>query len=197
MIITDIKPGRKGNILVYADGKYILSVPREIFLKSGMNRGSKIDEREIENINFEIDSFKAKSRALNLLSYRAHSKKELQDKLKRRLDEKSAKIAADKMEQIGLLNDENYARDFASHLQKNKMYAKKRISYELSKKGIDEEIISEVLNNLELSEDETLEKAVSKKSIENEKEKRRLIAHLMRLGYSWSQINRFLKSEDY
>ena len=197
MIITDIKPGRKGNILVYADGKYILSVPREIFLKSGINRGSEIDEKDIENITFEIDSYKAKSRALNLLSYRAHSKKELQDKLKRRLDEKSAKIAADKMEQIGLLNDENYARDFASHLQKNKMYAKKRISYELSKKGINEEIISEVLDNLELSEDETLEKAASKKSSENEKEKRRLIAHLMRLGYSWSQINRFLNSEDY
>lgn len=197
MIITDIKPGRKGNILVYADGKYLLSVPREVFLKSSINRGSEITEKEIENITFEINSYKAKSRALNLLSYRAHSKKELEDKLKRKLGEESAKIATEKMEKIGLLNDENYAREFANHLQKNKMYAKKRIAYELSKKGINDEVISDVLNNLEMDEDEALEKIVSKKTIENEEDKRRLIAHLMRLGYSWSQINRFLKSDDY
>ena len=72
MIITDIKPGRKGNILVYADGKYLLSVPREVFLKSSITRGSEITEKEIENITFEINSYKAKSRALNLLSYRAN-----------------------------------------------------------------------------------------------------------------------------
>ena len=197
MFVTEIRPlNKKKSRILFDDGE-------DLVLYNGEIRASRIKEQEelpdavYEKLAGEVLTKRAKHRAMYLLLGQRRTKKELEDKLKRKLGEESAKIATEKMEKIGLLNDENYAREFANHLQKNKMYAKKRIAYELSKKGINDETISEVLNNLEMDEDETLEKIVSKKTIENEKDKRRLIAHLMRLGYSWSQINRFLKSEDY
>lgn len=189
MIITSIKPGNKNNILIYADNKFLISIPREVFLKSNVKVGMHIEHQEVNKLLNEKNTFEAKKKALNLLSYRAHTKKELFEKVKRRLGETSAQEATKKMEEIGLLNDEEYALNYARYLSKAKLYAVKRIKYELKSKGIDKEIISKVLEDSEIDEDASINKIISKKHIENEKDKKRLIAYLLRLGYNWEQIN--------
>lgn len=193
MTITNIKTGKKGNILIYADGEYVLSVPREVFLKAFLKKGDTISKKDILSLSEQTNAYKANFKALNLLSYRAHSKKELEEKLKHRIDEKSAKIATEKMENIGLINDEAYAKEYAMHLSKNKMYSLKRISFELSKKGIEHDIISKVFEEIEINEEENIQKILSKKTFSNEKEKKRVIAYLIRLGYSWEKIIKFLE----
>lgn len=196
MIIDNIKAGKRGNILVYADGQYLLSLPREVFLKTKLKVGYDLSEEEAGKISSEVNAYKASAKALNLLSYRAHSKKELESKLCRTLGEDAAKDAAEKMERVGLVNDEQYAESYAYHLSSSKLYAAKRIAFELSRKGISQEIISNVLGEAEAQEEENIRKIISKRPANNEKEKRRLTAYLMRLGYDWSQISQYLKSED-
>ena len=84
MIITGLKKSKRGNILIYADEKYFASIPDEVFIKQGFRVGGYIDEKILSVALTDINDYKAKERALNLLSFRAHSKKELEQKLKQK-----------------------------------------------------------------------------------------------------------------
>ena len=77
---------------------------------------------------------KAKERALYLLEYRDHSKKELIDKVKRTNSEESAIQAVEYLEELGLVNDENFAKKYAHDLVYLKRLSGKRLEYELKKK---------------------------------------------------------------
>lgn len=194
MVITSIKKSKKGNILIYADNNYLTSVLPEVFLKSGLKVGSYIDEEILEKLNEEINLNKAKEKALRLLSFRAHSKKELKNKIQNSLGEKYAEKATEKMENLGLINDNEFAFTYAKELFLKKLYAVKRVKYELAKKGIENNIIEQVINELDIDEEENIKKIFLKKHINanmlsNEKELRRLVAYCQRLGYSWNTVN--------
>lgn len=194
MIITSIKKSKKGNILIYADNNYLASVLPEVFLKSGLKIGSYIDDEILESLNEEINLNKAKEKALRLLSFRAHSKHELKNKIKNSLGEKYAEKAAEKMENLGLINDKEFAFLYAKELFFKKLYSIKRVKYELTKKGVENNIIEETLSKIDINEEENIKKIFLKKhtdknTTENEKELRKLVSYCQRLGYSWSVIN--------
>ena len=166
----------------------------EVFLKSGLKVGSYIDEETLENLNEEINLNKAKEKALRLLSFRAHSKQELKNKIKNSLGEKYAEKATEKMENLGLINDKEFALTYAKELFLKKLYAVKRVKYELAKKGIENNIIEQVINELDIDEKESikkifLKKHVNKNMLSDEKELRRLVAYCQRLGYTWTIIS--------
>ena len=203
MVITNIKKSKKGNILIYADNIYLTSVLPEVFFKSGLKIGSYIDDEIVESLNEEINLNKAKEKALRLLSFRAHSKHELKSKIKNSLEEKYAEKATEKMEDLGLINDKEFAFLYAKELLFKKLYSIKRVKYELSKKGVENHIIEEILDEIEIDEEENVKKIFLKRhanasTLENEKELRKLVSYCQRLGYSWnaisSVINRFKES---
>ena len=196
MIVTDIKICKKNQILIYADGEYLISMSAEIFSKSKLKKGSYIDQEILNSIMQSVNSYKAKEKALNILSYRSHSKKEIIDKIKRNFGEECAKETANKLESIGLVNDKEFALNYIRQLSEIKRYGIKRIKLELSKKGIHPELISEIVEEINIDENSNLEYIINKKNIKSlktEKELNRAIAYLMRLGYSWSQVRSVLK----
>lgn len=202
MIITALKKSKKGNILIYADGTYLTSVLPEVFLKSNLKVGSYIDSEILEDISKEINLNKAKEKAFRLLSLRAHSKKELENKITRSLGEDYAKKAASKMEELGLLNDKDFALSYAKELIFRKFHSASRVRLELSEKGISGGIIDSVLEEINPDEDENIRNVLEKryfskgKSLKDEKEFRKAVAYCQRLGYSWSQIKRGVDSFD-
>lgn len=202
MIITKIKKSKKGNILIYADNNYLISISPEVFFKSNLKIGSYIEESDIAKLTESTDVYKANKKALDLLSFRAHSRKELENKIKRSLGEDCALKAADKMEKLGLINDKKFAFDYANELFYRKLYSIKRVKFELSKKGIKSDIISEVVEEIDPDENEILKKVIEKKYLNNgknlneEKELKRAISYCQRLGYGWSLIKSTLNLFD-
>lgn len=197
MVITSIKSGKRNNIWIYADNEFLTSMPLEVFAKSRLKVGSYIDNKLLNNILNNVQEHKIKEKALNIISYRPRTKKELKDKMKDKFNEDSIDSVINRMEESGLINDREYAKSYAYHLYQNKGYAIKRIKYELMHKGIDSEIISNVLENEEFDEELNLEKIIEKKNMRNiqdDKEKRRVLSYLQRLGYSWDKINSVLMS---
>lgn len=196
MIITAVKKSKKGNILIYADGSYLTSVCPEVFVKSGLKVGSYIDSETTEKLNEQINLNKAKEKAFRLLSLRAHSKKELENKITRSLGEEYAKKTASKMEELGLLNDKEFALSYAKELIFRKFHATNRVRYELSEKGISGDVIDLVLEEIDPNEDENIKNILEKKyiskgkSLKDEKEFRKAVSYCQRLGYSWAQIKR-------
>lgn len=200
MIITKIEKSKKGNIWIYADNNYLTSLSPEVFLKSKLKVGDYIDEEILKKINADSDRHKAKEKALRLLSFRAHSKKELENKIKLSSTDESAQHAVNKMEELGLVNDLEFSKAYAKELSCLKYYSINRIKYELLKKGVDKSVISEAIEEIEIDEENNIKKFMQSKRylcLDDEKVKRRALNALQRLGYSWSQINSVINTKDY
>ena len=202
MIITALKKSKKGNILIYADGAYLASVIPEVFLKSNLKIGSYIDDEIIEELSKEINLNKAKEKAFRLLSLRAHSKKELKNKITRSIGEEYAEEATSKMESLGLINDREFAFSYAKELFSKKFYSVRRVKIELLEKGISDDIINLVLEEINPNEDENVKNVLEKRYfgkgnlLKEEKELRKAVSYCQRLGYNWSQIKRGVDSFD-
>lgn len=130
MQITAIEEKRKGLSAVYIDGEYAMKLDTFALAKSGVKVGSEIDDDKLHEIVIESNLSRAKEKALYLLEYRSRSRNELVEKIKPLYGDDAAEAAADKMVQLGLVDDEKFARDFAEELFRRKKYAP-AVGYEL------------------------------------------------------------------
>lgn len=201
MELTAAEPRRKSLTQLYLDGEAAVKVDTETFLRSGLKPGDQITDEELHQLLLSSEEHRAREKALYLLEHRNHSKKELVEKIRRsEVSGEAARAAADRMEELGLLNDETYARDLAKELFVRRKFGPGRVRQELRQKGIDSELIGELLLEYE-DEDRELENvlAVLERKYagwqEDEKTRRRAFAALQRLGYSYDLIRRAMKEE--
>lgn len=197
MTITAIEPRRKGLSALYIDGEFAMKLDTQTLLENRFDVGRDIDDEELHEIISLSNERRAKEKALWLISYRDHSKKELADKIRRTCDEDSAQKAVDRLEELGLVNDEGFARRYAEQLIFSKHMSKRGVSYELSRKGIDKELAQEILEDIDVDENEEIKAVLEKKyrNLDDEKTRRRAVAALQRLGYGWDSIRRAM--DDY
>lgn len=196
MIITDIKKGRKYLSSVYIDGELAVKLDTRVVLENGIRAGLEIDDEKLKEYIDLSNTRRAKEKALWLISSRDHSKKELIDKIAKTSDKESARIAADRMEELGLVNDEKFARRYLEELLNIKHLSKRGAKYKLIQKGIDKDLIDEILEDTEVDPKENIRAVIEKKYFKNlsdEKVKRRCIAALQRMGYGYSDINSVIK----
>lgn len=134
---------------------------------------------------------KAKDYAFLLLKFRQRSKVELYSRLKRKkFDESVIKQALDSLEEKRFINDEEFARAWASsRLQKN--LGLRRIIEELKLKGVSGEIIASQIGRIkkDYSERDVVlalakERLDKLKGIEPQTAKRRVYNYLLRRGFS-------------
>ena len=85
LLITKIEKSKKGNVIICVDNSRLFNVPLEFFIKNNLKIGDYIDEITLKKLKEEINFIKAKEKALRLLSLRAHSGKELKEKIKNSL----------------------------------------------------------------------------------------------------------------
>ena len=196
MKITDIRPRRKGLSAVYIDGEYALSLDTQTLLEHRIDIGREFDDEELHDLIESSNERRAKEKALWLISYRSHSKKELRDKISRTCDRQSAEKAVERMEELGLVNDRDYAERCAQTLIFTKHMSKRGAAMELRRKGIESEIINEVLDDIEVDEREQIQAVIERKypKIDDEKIRRRAFAALQRLGYGWEDIKAVIES---
>ena len=196
MIITAIEPRRKSLSAIFIDGEYALKLDTETVLSQRIKAGIEIDDDRLLELIKLSDAKRAKEKALWLISYRSHSKKELRDKISRTCDRQSAEKAVERMEELGLVNDRDYAERCAQTLIFTKHMSKRGAAMELRRKGIESEIIDEVLDDIEVDEREQIQAVIERKypKIDDEKIRRRAVAALQRLGYGWDDIKAVIES---
>jgi len=203
MTITAIEPKRKRLSAIYIDGEFAMKLDTEAILMSRFSVGSEINDEELKDLIDFSNEKRAKEKALWLISYRDHSKKELMDKLKRTADQQSAEVAAERMEELGLIDDEKFARKYANELINVKHLSKRAAQYKLYEKGIDKDLAQEILDEFEDNPRDHISAVIERKyrnAIFDEKGKKRAVNALLRMGYGWSDINCVLNDyieEDY
>ena len=201
MQITALKEAKKGLTYVYIDGEYAMSLDTEVLLINHIKEGMILSDEELFEIVNKSKERRANEKALTFLERRSHSKKELADKIARTLDRESALKAANKMEEIGLVNDRDFAERYAKDLFERKKFGKTRVIQELRLKGIDKEIIDEVLCEYEdfdtLEQIKTILTSKYPRYNEDEKVKNRAIAALNRRGFSFSDIRAVISDLEF
>lgn len=151
-----------------------------------------------------LDSYdKVKEKALRLLEFRSHSEYELKDKLKHLgASEEDIEKTFDFLHEYHLTDDRIYATRLANDLSNIKKFGKHRIKAELLRRGIERDIISEVLDELETDEGEQLLPLMEKKlgGDFDRKNRDKAFRYFASRGYSFDDIKRAfdeLSSEVY
>ena len=108
------------------------------------------------------------------------------------------------MAQLGLVDDESYARRWAAMLWREKKYGPRRIRQSLMQKGFDRALVDQVLEEMEDSfageeTAEQLENLIRRKYARfladgDPKGRNKTVNALLRLGYDYDQIRTALQN---
>jgi len=185
---------------IYLDTEEIMDISPLIRQKYDLKVNDNI-ERFYDEISYEASLEKG----IFLISLKDRTKKEIRLKLEKKFRNKSAILQAiEKLEELGYLNDLNYAISYIE----GRTYGKNRIFYNLFQKGIDKVTVEKAYLVLDEEKEDNvddikLEKLIQKNSkkinINNEreekkvKEEQKLIQYLARQGFSLDKIFRKLK----
>ena len=204
MQITAIEPRKKGLSALYIDGEFAVKLDTEVLLAHRFDVGRELTDEALHDCILDSDRKRCKDKALWLISYRDHSRKELFNKLKRDYPEDVCEAAVSRLEELGLINDASYARRYTSDLIHLKRLSARGVRQKLAEKGIDRELIDEILEETEIDEEAQIRAVIEKKyarDLGDEKTRRRAIAALQRLGFGYGSIksvlNEYIDIEEY
>ncbi len=204
MQITAIEPRKKGLSALYIDGEFAMKLDTEVLLAHRFDVGREIDDEALHDCVLDSQLKRCKDKAMWLISYRDHSRRELFDKLKKDYPEDVAEAAVTRMEELGLINDASYARRYTADLINVKHLSERGIRQKLYEKGIDRDLIDEILDETELDESEQIRAVIEKKyarGLDDEKIRRRAVNALQRLGFGYGSIksvlNEYTDIEEY
>ena len=100
-----------------------------------------------------------------LLSMRDHSRVELERKLCDHADGEIAADTAQRMEDLGLINDEEYAARLARDLRLRKHFSKRRAMQEMAERGIDREVAQQAAENVDTEDVQQALRTVAQKTV--------------------------------
>lgn len=199
MQITDIRRGKDGaeKYHIYVDGNYLLTVHEQVYYENHLAVGQTVTGLQLDSLQQQSQFIWAKSLALQHLSRRSMSAKQLEDKLKERVGEEAAQAAVERMAELGYLDDADYAGRLARDMTKLRKLGPDRIRRELQAKGIDRELASLTVEELESDPQEAVLELLNGKlarlaaeTLESgeQKDRNRLFSRLTRMGYDFDDI---------
>lgn len=142
---------------------------------------------------------------LDQLTGRARTRAELAKKLaQRNVPDEVARRLLDRFTEVGLIDDEAFARDWIEERQAARGLARRALAVELRRKGVDEEVAKEALDaaaeadpDAELAAARMLvrRRCGSLRDVDRAKATRRLVAMLARKGHSPGIAYRVVREE--
>jgi len=127
---------------------------------------------------------------LDQLTGQARSRRELADKLSaKNVPDEIATALLDRFEEVGLVDDEAFARAWIASRQPGKGLARRALAQELRRKGIDDEVARDALDEIDPADEEQAARALVRKKlrslsrVDETTATRRLVGMLARKGY--------------
>ena len=206
MRISKLAPSARiqGRWLCHLEDGTILRVTENEIAAFGLCSGLELSPERLEQVERAAKAAAVRDKALDLLSARPLSRKELVDKLTARprnqdkeplADRESAEAAADRLEELGYLNDEAYARMVAQHYAA-KGWGPARIRGELYRRGVPRSYWDGALEAMEAPDDAIdafLQKKLRGADLTDPKSYQRAANALARRGFRWEDIKEGLR----
>lgn len=190
MIVTKIKRiAGTSRFNVYVDEKWSGIFLDEVLARYKIATNQEWDEDEFKQIKEENDRKVAFDLAASYMEKYVVSEKGIRDYLKKKAF--SGSVIADvvaKLKDYGFVDDASFAKNYFESLSASK--GKRAIANKLKEKGIANEIIDSLLENVEEEDEIAKATALAEKFVKNRdfslKTKQKCLAHLIYKGYDYS-----------
>ncbi len=200
MRITDIIPQKRHDrVNIYIDKKYAFGLSDELCYKYNLSVDKIVNQEFIDDVIKAEEENKVINSALNLLSYRQRSIKEIYTRLiQKGYEEEYVKNAIEYCTDRNYLNDKSYAENFIKDKINLNNHGSMRIRFDLLSKGVSKYIIDEVLN-LDFDEEYSRAYGLAQKKIKSYKNEeknaiyRKLGGFLQRKGYTYEVVSKVLR----
>ena len=199
MIVTAIEQQKhnKDRFSVFVDGNFVFGLCKADILYFKIKENEPIDKEKFDFIVENLVYIKAQDTAMNFLSFKPRTEREVNIKLKEKefSDDVINKVITF-LKKYNYINDRKYCEMYISDGMRLKKKGKYLLKFELIQRGIDEKIISEVFDEIEVNEVELAKTLIKNKyNLQDEitdKEKQKIYGMLARKGYSYSDIKQAL-----
>lgn len=193
MVIQELKPSQriKGRWLAVLEDGSILRVGENQVVDFALYTGKELSEEEAEALQGSAQRQQRKEKALELLARKPQSRRELEKKLAQwGAEEDEAQTVCDRMEQLGYLNDAEYAARVVRHYSA-KGFGPGKLRDELYRRGVPRDLWQKAMDQAEdpaQSIDAFVAKKLAGKTADRQTLKKVSDA-LARRGYRWPDIN--------
>jgi len=190
------KKSRQPLYSVSVDGAKAFELNADVLGKLGLRVGDELTEKDIERIMVEEARFRAQRLAVNYLSYRPRSSREVARHLTRKgYGKELARAVAQNLEKAGLINDAEFAAMFVRDRIKRRPMGRAMLRRALQEKGIAPQVVEQVLNRAlsDETQQEAARELASKRlrlhqssfaKLDAAHKKKRLLEYLLRRGFS-------------
>ena len=185
-----LKSSRNPNIFIVeiSGEKYILH--SEIIVKYGIATNAEIDQDKLKEVVFESDIMIATNLAMNYVSSKLITTKQLKDYLRGKGYKRDViNKVTDKFNEYGVINDEGFASAYINIKQHS--LSKRALEQKLIQKGVNKDIAK---NYLEEFDDKEVAMLTAEKFMKNkeftEENITKLLRHLSYKGFDYEVINK-------
>ncbi len=181
---------KRQRVLVYLEEGGLLRVTESELAQFGLYPGMEISDELSSQLRKAARNSETRQKAARISSSRMLSKKELTERLLRKgADPEEAAAAADRMEELGAVNEETYACALARHYA-SIGYGRGRVEQELFRRGIPKELWADALAELPEAGEavRTYLNSRLRGRIPDRGEVKKLSDALLRRGFSWNDI---------
>jgi len=198
--ITAIKAQERDRerVNIFVDGEFAFPLTAEMAVLEGLRIGSEITPDLIAELQVKDEQSKAVNSALLLLTTRPRSIKEIRTRLRQKGFSAAAIDAAlAKAEGWNYVDDEAFARFWVENREANRPRGRRLLEQELRDKGVDREIVRNVIDDADIDERAAAAELAKVKlrsysNLEPEVARRRLTGFLARKGYGFDIVKHAL-----
>ncbi len=190
---------------IFLDGSFAFGLHMNIVAEHGLRKGKRLDEEQCRSLVESDTYFKALKRCVDYLAYRPRTQQEIDRRLKDlQVSDAIAQQVSDRLNELGYLDDERFALQWAASRQRSKGFGPRRLEVELIRKGIPSALakraVSEVCSeeSVEDSLSEQLQKAMHRYRRESDasKRERKILGFLTRRGFDPGAIRDALRTAE-
>lgn len=183
---------RRERVTIFLDGRFAFSVGRGVVEEHGLHPGQVLSDSRVEELAAADLVGKCLNAALRLLSYRPRSEAEIRTRLSRRFYMETIEGVILRLRERQMIDDVAFATFWREQRDSFSPRSRRLLKAELRNKGIDRELIDEVLDGID--DEESAYRAAQKRVHTLAKEdyetfKRKLGAFLRRRGFSYEVVN--------
>ncbi len=182
-------------VSVFIDDEFAFGLSMDLAIQEGLKSGLFLSVEEQQALLEKQEEGRARVIALNYVSYQARTVEEVRRKLREKGYENDIiDDAIEYLNEFGYLDDEAYARAYVRSKFSGSGYGPRRLSTDLTKRGVDRSVVDNVLSDA-FEDDELKEAALQKgrkrwaaldRETDPRKRRKKVMDFLVRRGFDYA-----------
>jgi regulatory protein len=192
--IVELKPRPRERVTVTLSGGRFFTIPAEQAV--GLDVGVELDAAAVARLDRIDQYFRGREKIMRLIALRARTRTEVRgilDRMEIDVPVRDGLIA--ELEELGLVDDERFARDFVRVKADARSMGPHRLRHDLRKKGVRRDIVDAAIGEeIDAERQEAMARELAERKVGrgpvDERVVRRVAGMLKRRGYDYEVVNR-------